>query len=51
MNFRDNEFSFVNASSDEKIDEYKTCRTFRYNRSINVIKLNCNISSNKIYLQ
>ena len=50
MNFRDNEFSFVNASSDEKIDEYKTCRTFRYNRSINVIKLNCNISGNKIYI-
>ena len=32
MNFRDKEFSFVNASSDEKIDEYT--KTTKYVKDI-----------------
>lgn len=50
MDFKDNEFSYVNVDSGKVIDNYKSCHTFRYNRSINVIKLNCNISENKIYV-
>ena len=50
MDFKDNEFSYVNVDSGKVLDNYKSCHTFRYNRSINVIKLNCNINSNKIYI-
>lgn len=50
MDFKDNEFSYVNVDSGKVLDNYKSCHTFRYNRSINVIKLNCNINENKIYV-
>lgn len=50
MDFKDNEFSYVDVDSGKTLDNYKSCHTFRYNRSINVIKLNCNISENKIYV-
>lgn len=44
----DNKFSFKNKNSDE--DRYQNCNTFKYNNSSNIIKLDCNIKNNKIYI-
>lgn len=44
----DNKFSFKNKDSNE--DRYLNCNTFKYNNSSNIIKLDCNIKNNKIYI-
>lgn len=48
LKLEDNRFSFKNKNSDE--DRYQNCNTFKYNNSSNIIKLDCNIKNNKIYI-
>lgn len=44
----DNKFIFKNLDSNK--DRYENCNTFKYNNSSNIIKLDCNIKNNKIYI-
>lgn len=48
LKLEDNKFSFKNKNSEE--DRYKNCNTFKYNNSSNIIKLDCSIKNNKIYI-
>jgi len=50
MNLANNQFSFIYTETKEKVSAYKICSSFRYNRNINVIRLNCNVKANKIHL-
>lgn len=50
MSFKKNKFSFYNNETKKAARNYANCTTFSYNKSINVIKLNCNITENKIYI-
>lgn len=48
LKLEDNKFSFKNKNSEE--DRYQNCNTFKYNNSSNIIKLDCSIKNNKIYI-
>lgn len=50
LSFKDNKFSYYIKENNEKINEYQSCTDFRYNRSINVIKLKCDAKGNKLYI-
>lgn len=50
MSFKNNEFTYYQLGSKKDISDYDLCTTYRYNRSINVIKLNCSVIGNKIYI-
>ncbi len=50
ISFKDRKFSYFYASTGEKVSLYDLCITYRFNRSINVIKLNCNVKGNKLYI-
>jgi hypothetical protein len=51
MSFKNNEFSYTNADTKKSVVAFESCVTYRYNKSINVIKLNCSILGNKIYIK
>lgn len=51
MSFTNNEFSYYNLDSKKTLNDYRDCVTYRYNKSIKVIKLNCSILGNKIYIE
>ena len=48
LNLENNKFSFKNKNNDE--ERYKNCNTYKYNNSSNVIKLDCSIKNNKLYI-
>ena len=48
LNLANNRFSFKNISNNE--ERYKDCNTYKYNNSSNVIKLDCSIKNNKLYI-
>lgn len=50
VNFKNEEFSYLYDETKEEVSEFKECKEFRYNKSINILKLNCKIKKNKIYL-
>ena len=50
ISFKDYKFSYYYSATGEKVSLYDLCITYRYNRSINVIKLKCNIKGNKLYV-
>ena len=50
MSFRDNRFSYIYEVTGLTYGDYESCETFRFNRSINVIRLNCGVKGNKIRL-
>lgn len=49
LNFKDGIFSYKDMGG-KLIDEYKTCTSYYFNKSINVLKLNCKMPYNKIYI-
>lgn len=48
LNLANNKFSFKNVSNNE--ERYENCNTYKYNNSSNVIKLDCSIKNNKLYI-
>lgn len=50
VNFKNEKFSYLYDENKEELEEFKECKDFRYNKSINIVKLNCKIKKNKIYL-
>lgn len=48
LNLENNKFSFKNKNNDE--ERYQNCNTYKYNNSSNVIKLDCSIKNNKLYI-
>ncbi|MFA6777238.1 MAG: hypothetical protein WCR80_02135, partial [Bacilli bacterium] len=50
ISFKDQKFSYFYASTGEAVSIYELCLNYRFNKSINVIKLNCNIRQNKLYI-
>jgi len=50
VSFSNHNFVFVNPETDERIPHFSDCVTYRFNRNINVIRLNCNVKGNKIHL-
>lgn len=50
MRFTENAFLFFDEETKEQLPEYRSCTTFRFNRNINVIRLNCPIRANKIHI-
>ncbi len=50
INFKNQNFSFYTKEDKKVIKPFESCTSFRYNRSINVIKLNCHIKENKLYI-
>ncbi len=50
LNFENQKFSYFNKEDGKQLEPFSSCKSFRYNRSINVIKLNCHISANKLYI-
>lgn len=48
LKLEDNKFSFKNKYNEE--DRYQNCNTYKYNNSSNIIKLDCSIKNNKIYI-
>lgn len=50
LSFKDREFSYYYKSTEKPFGAFEPCTTFRYNRSINIIKLNCNIKENKLFI-
>ncbi len=49
VTFEKDKINYLNED-DTYIEEFKTCKEFKYNKSINVLKLDCKIRDNKIYL-
>ncbi|MDD4795992.1 MAG: hypothetical protein PHG03_05520, partial [Bacilli bacterium] len=50
ISFKDRKFSYFYASTGEAVSLYELCINYRFNKSINVIKLNCNLRQNKLYI-
>lgn len=50
ISFKDRKFSYFYEATGKKVSLYDLCVTYRFNRSINVIKLNCNVKGNKLYV-
>src|SRR5574344_1762892 len=50
MSFKKNKFVYYKVSSGKSIKGYESCSTYTYNKSINVVKLNCSATGNKIYM-
>lgn len=50
LSLKDQQFSYFYVSTGKKVSLYDLCITYRFNRSINVIKLNCNMRGNKLYI-
>lgn len=50
LSFEDNKFAYYLKENNEKITDYQNCSDFKYNRSINVIKLKCDVKVNKLYV-
>lgn len=50
MSFRNNKFYYKDFNNGKSIDLYKDCKNYLYNSNINVIKLDCSIDDNKIYI-
>lgn len=49
LSFNNNVFSYVD-NNNESIKEYSECTTYKYNSSSNVVKLDCDIDNDKIYI-
>lgn len=50
VSFKDRVFSYYYLETEKPVSIFKDCTSFRFNRSINVIKLNCHIKENKLYI-
>lgn len=50
ISFKDQNFSYYYVETKKPVSLFESCNTYRYNRSINVIKLNCHIKENKLFL-
>lgn len=50
MSFKNNQFSYYYEATKKPVTLYDSCLTYRFNRSINVIKLNCSVKGNKLYI-
>ncbi len=50
ISFKDQVFSYYYVENKNPVSLFELCTSFRYNRSIKVIKLNCNIKENKLYI-
>ncbi|MDD4706232.1 MAG: hypothetical protein PHS24_03370 [Bacilli bacterium] len=50
ISFKDRVFSYYYVETKKPVGLFELCTSFRYNHSINVIKLNCNIKENKLYI-
>lgn len=48
LNLLNDKFDFKKIDTEES--EYKDCHTYKYNNSSNIIKLDCNIKNNKLYI-
>ena len=48
LNLANNKFSFKNVNDNK--ERYENCNTYKYNNSSNVIKLDCSIKNNKLYI-
>lgn len=50
ISFKDRKFSYFYAANEKPVSLYELCINYRFNKSINVIKLNCNLRQNKLYI-
>lgn len=50
ISFKDQIFSYYYFDTEKPVSTFELCTSFRFNRSINVIKLNCHIKENKLYI-
>lgn len=50
ISFKDRVFSYYYMETEKPVGLFEACTSFRFNRSINVIKLNCHIKENKLYI-
>jgi len=50
ISFKDGKFSYYYEENNLPVTLYELCLTYRFNRSINVIKLNCSVKGNKLYI-
>lgn len=50
INFNKQKFSYYYKDTEEVVSSHEMCKTYRFNKSINVIKLNCNVKANKLYI-
>ncbi|MDD2505053.1 MAG: hypothetical protein PHF21_02135 [Bacilli bacterium] len=50
ISFKNQKFSYYYQSTGESLSSHELCLNYRFNRSINVIKLNCNTKGNKLYI-
>ena len=50
ITFKDGRFSYYYEETNKPVTLYELCLAYRFNRSINVIKLNCAIKGNKLYI-
>lgn len=48
LNLNNNKFSFKNVLDGK--NKYADCHTYKYNNSSNIIKLDCDVKGNKIYI-
>lgn len=48
LDLSNNKFSFINIENNK--NRYDNCHTYKYNNSSNIIKLDCNVKNNKIYI-
>ncbi|MDD4406705.1 MAG: hypothetical protein PHF30_01540 [Bacilli bacterium] len=50
ISFKNQVFSYYYVETKKPVSLFELCTSFRYNRSIKVIKLSCNIKENKLYV-
>ena len=49
LSFKDNRFTYENEKG-EALKDYKTCKTYHFNKNVNVVKLNCEKEIKKLFI-
>jgi transcriptional regulator with XRE-family HTH domain len=50
LSFRDHKFSYIYEETGRSFGPYANCRTFKYNHSIQVLRLDCSVRGNKLFI-
>ena len=50
VSFKNNKFSYLLAATNKPLAGYEKCKNYRFNNSINVVKLNCSTKAHKLYI-